>query len=112
MYAAAGMANAKVLLHPTASQAVVHSSNYVATTVVDFQGLLGIETSRQSLEARRWVDAATEVRDKVLETGAEGVEVARRVGNETLDRARSVTGKVSSEIAERARRRRGGDEEG
>ncbi|MFJ2034079.1 hypothetical protein [Streptosporangium sp. NPDC087985] len=111
MNAAAGTANTKVLLHPTASRTVVHSSNHVATAVVDFQGRLGIERGRQSLEARRWVDAASEVRDKVLETGTAGVDAARRVGNETFDRARSVTDKLSSGIAERALRRRRDDEE-
>ncbi|WP_030916459.1 hypothetical protein [Streptosporangium amethystogenes] len=111
MDAAAGTANTKVLLHPTASRTVVHSSNHVATAVVDFQGRLGIERGRQSLEARRWVDAATEVRDKVFETGTAGVDAARRVGNETFDRARSVTDRLSSGIAERALRRRGDDEE-
>ncbi|MEU0478974.1 hypothetical protein ABZ260_07275 [Streptosporangium sp. NPDC006013] len=112
MDAAAGTANTKVLLHPTASRTVVRSSNHVATAVVDFQGRLGIERGRQSLEARRWVDAAAEVRDKVLETGTAGVDTARRVGNETFERARSVTDKLSSGIAERALRRRGDDEEG
>jgi hypothetical protein len=111
MDAAAGMANTKVLLHPTTSRAVVHASNHVAAGVVDFHGRLGIERSRESLEARRWVDAAAEVRDKALETGAEGVDAAGRFGNETLDRARSVTDKLSSRIAERALRRRGDDEE-
>jgi hypothetical protein len=111
MDAAAGTANTKVLLHPTASQAVVHSSNHVATAVVEFHGRLGIERGRQSLEARRWVDAAAEAKDKALETGAEGVDAARRLGNETLDRARSVTDKLSSGVAERALRWRGGDEE-
>ena len=72
----------------------------------------GSSAAAQSLEARRWVDAAAEVRDKVLETGAERVDAARRLGNETLDRARSVTGKLSSGIAERALRQRGDDEEG
>ncbi|WP_248962667.1 hypothetical protein [Sphaerisporangium perillae] len=57
------------------------------------------------------MDAAAEMRDKVLETGAEGVDAARHLGNETLDRARSVTGKLSSGIAKRALRQRG-DEEG
>ena len=110
MDAAAGMANAKVLLHPTASQAVVHSSNQVATAVVEFHGRLGIEGGRRSLEARRWVDAATEVKDKALETGAESIDAAKRLGNETIDRTRSVTDKLSSGIAERALRRRGDEE--
>jgi hypothetical protein len=111
MNAAAGTANTKVLLHPTASRAVVHSSNHVATAVVEFHGRFGIERGRKSLEARRWGDAAADVKDKALETGAEGVDAARRLGNETLDRARSVTDKLSSGIAERALRGRGDDED-
>jgi hypothetical protein len=94
--AAAGTANTKVLLHPTASPAVVHSGNQVAIAVADFHGRLGIEPGRQSMDARRWADAAAETRDNMLETGAEGVNVARRLGNETLDRARSVMGKLAS----------------
>lgn len=109
--AAAGTANTKVLLHPTTSAAVVQSGEHVASVVADFHGRLGIESGRQSLEAKRWVDAVSEVRDKVLETGAERVDVSRRLGNEALDRARSVQGRLSSGIAERALRRRGGKDE-
>ncbi len=107
MDAAAGMANAKVLLNPIESPAVVRSSNHVAAGVYDFHGRLGIESGRESSEARRWVDAATEARDKALETGARGVDAARSLGSETLDRASSVKVKLSSVIADRARRRRG-----
>ena len=110
--AAVDTANAKVLLHPTASPAVVHSSNQVAIAVVDFHGRLGIERGRQSMDARRLVDAASETRDKALETGAEGVVAARRLGNETLDRARSVKGRLAGGMAERRLRRRADDEEG
>ncbi|MFC7273806.1 hypothetical protein ACFQS1_07440 [Paractinoplanes rhizophilus] len=107
MNAAAGMANAKVLLHPTASPAVVRSSNNVAVSIHEFHGRLGIESGRESAEARRWVDAATEAKDKALETGASGVDAARTLGSKTLDRAGSVTGKLAGGIAERARRLRG-----
>jgi hypothetical protein len=102
--AAVDTANTKVLLHPATSPAVVQSSSQVALAVVDFHGRLGIDHGRQSPDARRWVDAA------VLETGAGGVNAARRLGNETLDRARSVTGRLSSGLAERVLRRRGDDE--
>jgi hypothetical protein len=111
MNAAAEAANAKVLLHPTKSPAVVQSSNRVVTDVHDFHGRLGIESGRRPSETRRWVVAAAEVRDKALETGAKGVGAVRILGNETLDRAGSVKGKLSSRIADRARRRRGGEEE-
>ncbi|MCD0485989.1 hypothetical protein LO771_27295 [Streptacidiphilus sp. ASG 303] len=106
--AAVGTANAKVLLHPNASPAVVQSGRQVETAVVDFHGRLGIESGRQSLDGRRWVDAAVETRDKVLETGVEGVNAAKRLGNETFDRARSVTGRLSDGVAGRVLRRRGG----
>lgn len=111
MNAASDEANAKVLLHPSKSPAVVRSSNQVVAGVRVFHGRLGIESGRQAAETRRWVAAAAEARDKALETGAKGVVAAKSLGNETLDRASSVTGKLSSGIAERARRLRAGEEE-
>ncbi|MGW6137385.1 hypothetical protein [Streptomyces sp. NPDC055140] len=111
MHATAGTANAKVLLHPTTSRDVVHARNHVEVAVVDFHGRLGIERGKESLEARRWKEAAVEVRDRALEKGAENVDAALRLGTETFDRARSATGKLSSGIAERALRRRGSGDE-
>jgi hypothetical protein len=106
MDAAAGVANTKVLLHPSTSREVVASSNDVANAVVEFHGRLGIEGGRQTLAARQWVDAATDVRDKALDAGADSVDAARRLGGETFGRAKSATGGLSSRIAERALRRR------
>jgi hypothetical protein len=111
MDAAAGTANAKVLLNPIQSPAVVRSREHVSLVVADFQGRLGIESGGQSLEAKPWMAAATEFRDKVLVTGTEGVDASKRLGNETFDRARSVTGRISGGIAVRALRRRGDDAE-
>ncbi|MFJ6993120.1 hypothetical protein [Streptomyces sp. NPDC003090] len=110
MYAAAEAANAKVLLHPTKSPAVVRSSNEVVTGVHDFHARLGIESGHQSSEARRWAAAAAEIRDKALETGAKGVGAAKSFGNEALDRAGSVRNKLADGITERVRRRRAGEE--
>ncbi|MFH9731550.1 hypothetical protein [Streptomyces sp. NPDC017260] len=112
MNAAADTANAKVLLHPSKSPDLVQSSNHVTTGVHVFHTRLGIEPGGQSSEARRWMEAAAEARDKALETGAKGVNTARSLRNETLDRASSVKGKLSSGIAERVRRRRGEEEAG
>ena len=122
MDAAASTANAKVVLHPTASPAVVQSRKHVAVAVGDFQGRLGIESGRESLEARRWAHAAAELRDNALESGAERVDASKRRsmealdaskrrGSETLDRAKTVKGRLSGGIAERTRRRRGQDED-
>ncbi|WP_225850629.1 hypothetical protein [Streptomyces sp. HPF1205] len=112
MNAAADSANAKVLLNPNKSPAVVQSSNLVAAGVHDFYERLGIESGRQSSEERRWADAAMEARDKALEVGAKGVDAARSLGNDTLDRASSAVGKLSSGITGQARRWLGdGDQE-
>jgi rRNA processing protein Krr1/Pno1 len=111
MDVAVDTANAKVLLNPVQSPAVVRSREHVSLALADFHRRLGIESGGQSLEARHWTAAATEFRDKVLESGAEGVDASRRLGNETLDRAMSVTGRISSGIAGRALRRRGAEAE-
>jgi hypothetical protein len=106
MDTAAGAANSKVLLHPIDSRAVVNSSNRVASDVVEFHMRLGIGEDRESMDAKRWVDAAVEVKDKVFETGAEGVDAATRLGAQGLDQARTMTGKLAGSIAERASRLR------
>lgn len=105
---AAGIANKKVLLHPSTSPSVMASTEQVAIAVGDFHERLGIDSGRQVLEAKRWGTAAAELRDKVLETGAQGVDASRRRGTKTLDQAKSVTGRLSSEVVKRSPRRRGG----
>ena len=106
--AATRTANAKVLLHPTSARAVIASSNTVSTTVGSFHEHLGIDREGQSWQTRRWLEAAADVKDKVLETGAEGAGVARRLGTETLGRARTVGGRISGSVTESRRRRRDG----
>lgn len=101
MDAAVSTANTKVLTHPSKAPAVVHSGNRVSTAVLDFHERLGIEAARQSTEPRRWTDAAKEVRDKAIETGVTHVGTAKRLGNETLDRAK---GTLSTRLNARPRR--------
>jgi hypothetical protein len=80
-------ANAKVLFNPFDSPAAVRWSKQVATDVLTFRERLGIESDRQASEAKPWGQAATEVRDKVVTTTAEGVDAARRFGAKTFDQA-------------------------
>ena len=110
MQAAAALANTKVLLNPIQSPAIVRSSEHVAIAVTEFHRPLGIESGQESLQARQWGEAVTEFKDGVLHTGAEGVDAAKRVGLETFGRAKSVTGRFSSGLANRTLRRRGTDE--
>jgi hypothetical protein len=106
MTTAGGAANTKVLLHPSKAPALVEASNQVSGSIIDFHSSLGIEGGRESLEARRWKAAAGEVKDKALERGAVRVDAAKRVGNQTFDRARSTTGDLSRRFVEQARKRR------
>jgi hypothetical protein len=108
--AAAVRAKTKALLHPLTARAVVDSSNQVATGVIVFHDTLGIEGRRESMEAKRWVEAAVDVGEKVLQTGAGGVDAVKGLGTAALGRARSVTDKVTIKMAEGALRRRAFDE--
>ena len=105
--AAAAKANTKVLRHPTKAREVVHASNGVGAAVVQLHTRLGIEGSRQSVEARRWAEAAAEVRAKALEAGGDGVDAARRLGSGTVRTARVATSEVSRLVGERPFLRRG-----
>src|SRR3954469_17037923 len=92
MDAAVGRANSKVLFNPKQSPAVVKSSNHVAAGVHEFRELLGIESGRESSEARRWKEAAAERWDKARATGAQGIGEVKRVGSATRGQAGSVKG--------------------
>jgi hypothetical protein len=123
MDAAAARANIKVLLHPFDSRVVVHATNFVGSGVSEFHKRLGIAGDREALDARRWMEAAVDMRDKVLDTsvdvkdkvfeaGVGGVDAAARLGSHALDRAKAATDKLSSRLAERAERRRGDGDAG
>jgi len=101
MDAAVGRANSKVLFNPKQSPAVVKSSNHVAAGVHEFHELLGIESGRESSEARRWSEAAAERWDSARATGAAGVDTVKNFGGETRTRARSMKRKLSNRIAVR-----------
>ena len=109
--AAAGTANAKVLFHPSKSPEVVQSGIQISQTVTGFHGSLGIESDRQPVMARRWGDAASEVGSKALEAGSVGADAARRLGNDTLDRAKSAQTRLAEGIAGRSLRRRNKDKD-
>jgi hypothetical protein len=111
MNAAVGMANSKVLFNPKQSPAVVKSSNRVAAEVYEFHEVLGIESGRESSEARPWADAAAEHWDTARATGAQGIDDVKRFGSKTRGQARSVKDKLSDRIAERNLRRREDPEE-
>jgi hypothetical protein len=109
MDAAADKANERVLLHPIDSRAVVRSTNHVGTGLVRFQESLGIESGRTSLQAKRWMTAAVEMKDQLVETGSDGVDAAGRLGGRALGGAKSVAGSFSTRVAEKVRRKPDGE---
>lgn len=83
-------ANSKVLFNPFDSPAAVKSSNEIAAGVLEFRDRLGIEQGHESRDAKRWSQAATEMRDKVLVSTTEGVTAAGRFGAKAFDRTTEV----------------------
>lgn len=106
MDAAVTRANTKVLLQPIPARAVVRACNQVGAAVGQFHHRVGIEQGHAGQDAKRWLEALGEFRDKAIDDGAEGFESARAFGSSALERARLATGRVAAEIAERALRER------
>lgn len=112
---AAGEANAKVLLNPISARTVVGTSNQVGSAIMGFQRVLGLDSARQDIDAKRWTQAVGDVRDRIVESTEAGVEAAREFtvdsleaakefGDEAIDRARSLTHKIAAGIAEKTKR--------
>lgn len=57
MDSAGGIANENILLHAKAAQSVISSLNATAAVVGEFHDLLGIESTRRSLNATPWSEA-------------------------------------------------------
>ncbi len=104
MDAAAGRANAKVLLNPGSARVVVKASNEVASGVADLHVTLGLADERELLEARRWSAAAAEMRDDVVGASKQGLNAVGRFGGDTLESARTSTGRFASRVANRLQR--------
>lgn len=98
------------LANPRQSPAVVRSSNHVTAEVHELREVLGIESGRESAEARRWKEAAAERWDTARAAGGHGIDSVKQFGSETRGQARSAKDKLSERIAERKLRRRGDDQ--
>lgn len=90
-------ANLKVLLNPFDSPTAVRACNLVTAEVLNFREHLGLDSSRDATSARRWGQAASEVRDRAVATTAEGVAAARRFGSEALDLATEAVRAVGND---------------
>ena len=111
MDAGAERANAKVLLNPFSAGAVVQARNEVAEGLGHFHTSLGLTEGQHFVEARGWVSAAADVRDDVIEAGAEGAQAVGRFSGEALESARQSAGRWAEKLAKRLQREDGPPED-
>lgn len=103
--AASATANAKVLLNPIESPAIIRSRNKVSSGVGEFHRRLGVEDDSQALTSRKWSAAVADTRDGLLRAGGDGMEAAARAGAESAEKAREIAGSLAG-LAGRTLRRR------
>lgn len=89
---AAGTANEKVLMHPSASPKSVRASERVTGSILDFHDLLELDSGHESLELRRWSTAAGQARDRAFEMGADGLGRVRDGGAVAVRSVRTGAG--------------------
>jgi hypothetical protein len=104
MDAAAGRANAKVLLNPLSAKVIVNASNDVANGIRDLHITLGLADEREFLEARRWSAAAVDMRDEVVGASKGGLQAAGKFSTDTFENARTSTGRLAEKLARRLQR--------
>lgn len=104
MDAAAVIANTQVLVHPVKAKSVVYSGNEVGKDVATFNGRLGIDMTREAIDAKSWAAAVGEARDKAVEAGAVGVDAVRVFGAKAFESAKAAGGGFSQRVAERLSR--------
>ncbi|WP_022902720.1 hypothetical protein [Curtobacterium sp. B8] len=110
MDAAVTRANSKVLLQPIPARAVVRASNEVGAAVGTFHERIGVGQGHEGTDAKRWLQAVGEFRDRAVEESTEGLDAAKAFGSSAIGRARLATGRIAADIAERALRERDGGE--
>jgi hypothetical protein len=101
MDAVASLRNGEVLLNPFNSKTVTQSVDRTGADIARFHGVLGVPVERQALEAKRWADAATDIRDDMIAKGAAGVHLTVRTGGEAVGNVRRGIGRFAGDVSRR-----------
>jgi len=101
--AAAALANAKVLLHPQSAKQVVSASSAIAADLAGFASALSLDLTGGDINGRRWIEAATDAKEKVVETSGTGLNTAKGFSIDAFERGKSVGGSAASGLAARAK---------
>jgi len=101
--AAAALASAKVLIHPQSAKQVHAASDALAEDIRGFSEALRLEVELGDISSRKWIEAATDARDKVVETSSTGLNAAKGFSVDTYERGRAVGSSSADAVAERAK---------
>lgn len=97
---AVSLANKKVLFNPIQSPAIVKSANSVAHDVLVFNETLGIAVDQDDWQARAWMNAAEEVRDKAAEIAVDSAEVVAKFSVKTFEDGKHLAGKAAVAVSD------------
>lgn len=99
--AAADIANRKVLFNPIDQRRVVESAQQIVADLRQFAEQAGLDRTAETVEGRRWREAVSDTRDRLLSAGESGVGSAKAAIASSLDRAQDVRQRVAAELSRR-----------
>jgi hypothetical protein len=94
------------LLHPANSRAIANNARAINEGTAEFVQTLGIANGAGEVTERRWVEAAVEKRDDLVEDGAEVLRNVANFADTQFSNARKFASKFVKDIAEKVEERR------
>lgn len=94
------------LLHPANSRAIANSARAINEGTAEFVQPLGIANGAGEVTERRWVEAAAEKRDDLVEDGAEVVKNVADFADTQFSNARKFVSKFVKDITEKVEERK------
>lgn len=98
---AAAVADKNLLFHPSSAKKTVRHSGSAASQLDAFSQVIALDMQRTEFVDRTWAQALVETRDRALDAGKEGVDVAKRVGSESLKNAQKASSRITEEMSEK-----------
>lgn len=99
--AIAALTDGEILRNPFSSRTVTESVERTGADIARFHEVLGVPVERQALEAKRWTQAAVDIRDDAIAKGAEGVRATARASGKAVDDARHKLGRFAGDVSQR-----------
>lgn len=91
-------ANGKVLFNPRKTPKVINSSNAIAQSLNDFKSVIAIADTNSHFESRPWKSAAIEAKNQAFEKADDGLNMVKKVANETAENVARLAEGIKDEI--------------